>query len=715
MNKTLNKSISETVARLDDTTAVYELARLSEEIATHDKAYYQNDAPIVSDAEYDRLRQLYTAIENRFPQHILGDNPNKRIGAEPVSGFGKIKHSVPMLSLENAFSSEDVENFLNRIRRFLGLIHENNMEIVAEPKIDGVSISLRYENRHLSCAATRGDGIVGENVSLNVSTISNVPARLPERAPAVVEVRGEVYIGHQDFAKLNEARTANNLPNFANPRNAAAGSLRQLDASITAERNLKCFAYASGTLSDPVADTHWDWLQRLTEWGFSVNTRSALCTSAKEMLQVYEDINSARSNLPYDIDGVVYKVNRHDWQERLGTVSRAPRWAIAHKFPAEQATTILRKITIQVGRTGALTPVANLQPITVGGVVVSRATLHNQQEIERKDIREGDTVLIQRAGDVIPQIVHVVEGTRGEDSKPYRFPNLCPCDLKTTVVRKDGEAIARCSGDFLCPSQQIERIRHFVSRNAFDIEGIGEKQVRTFFELGLIKNPVDIFDLEAKETESSHRIKEMEGWGEKSVSNLFAAIRMRRRISLDRFIYSLGIRQIGQATAQLLARKYTSLDVWHEEMVVAAAERTSNPNEDKNPSLVGEAFSNLCGIDQIGISVADDLVAFFSKKENLTILQGLQNRITIEPLANMTTESSIAGKTIVFTGTLNTMTRQEAKNRAETLGAKVSGTVSNNTDYVVVGANAGGKAKKAAELGLKTFTEDQWKELSDTV
>ena len=714
MNKTPNESISDAVARLDETTAISELARLTQEISTYDKAYYQNDDPIVSDAEYDRLRHLYTAIENRFPQHVRADNPNDRIGAAAVAGFGKVKHSVPMLSLENAFSMEDVENFLNRVRRFLGLIHKNNVEIVAEPKIDGVSISLLYENGHLSYAATRGDGIVGEDVSLNVATISSVPARLPKHAPSVVEVRGEVYIGHQDFAELNEARTANNLPNFANPRNAAAGSLRQLDASITAERNLKYFAYASGKMSDPAGDTHWEWLQHLSEWGFSVNNRSTLCKSAKEMLQVYEDINSARPNLPYDIDGVVYKVNRHDWQKRLGTVSRAPRWAIAHKFPAEQATTILKKIAIQVGRTGALTPVANLQPITVGGVVVSRATLHNQQEIERKDIREGDTVLIQRAGDVIPQIVDVIEGMRREDSKPYRFPDLCPCDLKTTVVRKDGEAIARCSGEFLCPSQQIERIRHFVSRNAFDIEGIGEKQVRTFFELGLIKTPVDIFDLEAKESEPSHRIKEMEGWGEKSVSNLFAAIRMRRRISLDRFIYSLGIRQIGQATARLLAHKYISLDVWRKEMAIAAAERASNPNEDKNPSLVGEAYSKLCGIDQIGISVADDLVAFFGKKENLTILEGLGNRITIEPLERITAESSIAGKTVVFTGTLNTMTRQEAKYTAENLGAKVSSTVSNNTDYVIVGTNAGSKLKKANELGLQTLTEEEWKKLLGT-
>ena len=714
MNGIAKESISDIVARLDDTTAASEITRIAQEIAIHDKAYYQNDAPIVPDAEYDKLRELYTAIEKTFPQHVRTDSPNERVGAEPAAGFGKIKHSIPMLSLENAFNAEDVENFLNRVRRFLGLSNEDVVEIVAEPKIDGVSISLRYDDGHLSHAATRGDGIVGENVSLNVATISNVPSWLPKHVPAVVEVRGEVYISHQDFAELNEARSADKLPNFANPRNAAAGSLRQLDASITAERNLKFYAYASGTLSGPAGNTHWEWLQCLTQWGFSVNTRSTLCISAKEMLQAYNDINSARPNLPYDIDGVVYKVNRHDWQERLGTVSRAPRWAIAHKFPAEQATTILKKITIQVGRTGALTPVANLQPITVGGVVVSRATLHNQQEIERKDIREGDTVLIQRAGDVIPQIVHVIEGMRRESSQPYCFPDLCPCDLKTKVVRKDGEAVARCSGEFLCPSQQIERIRHFVSRNAFDIEGIGEKQVRTFFELGLIKTPVDIFDLEAKESEPSHRIKEMEGWGEKSVSNLFAAIKMRRRISLDRFIYALGIKQIGQATARLLAHKYSSLDVWYKEMASAAAERASNPKEDKNPSLVGEAYANLCGIDQVGISVADDLVAFFGRKENLMVLEGLENHITIEPLERITTESSIAGKTVVFTGTLNTMTRQEAKSRAETFGAKVSSTVSNNTDYVVVGTNAGSKAKKANELGLVTLTEEQWKMLLDT-
>lgn len=696
------------LASMTQEEAAARLAELAAEIARHDKAYHQKDAPEISDAEYDQLRRLNTAIETQFPDLIRSDSPSHNVGAAPAAGFGKITHRRPMLSLDNAFDAEDVENFVSRVRRFLGLGEDETVEIVAEPKIDGLSISLRYEGGKYVQAATRGDGAVGENVTDNVATISDIPDTLGPGAPDIVEIRGEVYMRHDDFAALNRAREENDQAVFANPRNAAAGSLRQLDVSVTASRNLKMFAYAAGELSEPVGDSHQAWLEQLSDWGFSVNPQSKLCRSTDEILETYAAIGEGRAALPYDIDGVVYKVNRHDWQERLGMVSRAPRWAIAHKFPAEQAQTVLEKITIQVGRTGAITPVANLLPITVGGVVVSRATLHNEDEIRRKDVREGDTVVIQRAGDVIPQIVRVVEEKRDPKSAVFEFPQVCPCDLQTPVIRQEGEVVARCSGELACPYQQVERIRHFVSRDAFDIDGLGEKQVKAFFDRGLIRTPVDIFDLEENDSKALDPLRRWEGWGEKSVTKLFAAIDARRTIGFDRLIYGLGIRQIGQATARLLARHYGDLTTWHNAMAAAAAERAANPEETKKPELVGEHYADLCSIDQIGISVADELTAFFSEPHNLDILKGLEERLDVEALDAPAADTAVTGKTVVFTGTLVTMTRGEAKAKAESLGAKVSGSVSKKTDYVIVGADAGSKEKKARELGVTVLSEDEW-------
>tara|TARA_R110002072_G_scaffold78386_7_gene181718 strand:- start:709 stop:2841 length:2133 start_codon:yes stop_codon:yes gene_type:complete len=696
------------LASMTQEEAAARLAELAAEITRHDKAYHQKDAPEISDAEYDQLRRLNTAIETQFPDLIRSDSPSRNVGAAPAAGFGKITHRRPMLSLDNAFDAEDVENFVGRVRRFLGLGEDETVEIVAEPKIDGLSISLRYEGGKYVQAATRGDGAVGENVTDNVATISDIPDTLGPGAPDIVEIRGEVYMRHDDFAALNRAREENDQAVFANPRNAAAGSLRQLDVSVTASRNLKMFAYAAGELSEPVGDSHQAWLEQLSDWGFSVNPQSKLCRSTDEILETYAAIGEGRAGLPYDIDGVVYKVNRHDWQERLGMVSRAPRWAIAHKFPAEQAQTVLEKITIQVGRTGAITPVANLLPITVGGVVVSRATLHNEDEIRRKDVREGDTVVIQRAGDVIPQIVRVVEEKRDPKSAVFEFPQVCPCDLQTPVIRQEGEVVARCSGELACPYQQVERIRHFVSRDAFDIDGLGEKQVKAFFDRGLIRTPVDIFDLEENDSKALDPLRRWEGWGEKSVTKLFAAIDARRTIGFDRLIYGLGIRQIGQATARLLARHYGDLTTWHNAMAAAAAERAANPEETKKPELVGEHYADLCSIDQIGISVADELTAFFSEPHNLDILKGLEERLDVEALDAPAADTAVTGKTVVFTGTLVTMTRGEAKAKAESLGAKVSGSVSKKTDYVIVGADAGSKEKKARELGVTVLSEDEW-------
>jgi DNA ligase (NAD+) len=683
--------------KLTAAQAKTELARLAEEIARHDRLYYQKDAPEISDAAYDALRRRNEAIEARFPELVRPDSPSVRVGAAPAAAFSKVRHSRPMLSLDNAFDEQDVRDFAERVRRFLGLKPEQGIELVAEPKIDGLSIALRYENGKFAQGATRGDGEVGEEVTANLKTIDDIPSHLKGRdVPDVLEVRGEVYMQRADFLKLNERRAARGEPAFANPRNAAAGSVRQLDPGITARRPLRFFGYSLGEVSAPVAKTHWDLLARLRGWGFWVNPRAQLCGNVDEAIAFYREIADLRAQLGYDIDGVVYKVNRFDWQERLGMVSRAPRWATAHKFPAEQARTRLKGITIQVGRTGTLTPVAELEPITVGGVVVARATLHNEDEIARKDVRVGDTVVVQRAGDVIPQIVEVVLSERPKGAKPYVFPDHCPvCGSK--AVRAEGEVARRCTGGLTCPAQATERLRHFVSRNAFDIEGLGERHIEAFHADGMIRRPGDVFRLKRH----AKTLEEREGWGKKSVDRLMDAIEARRKIPLDRFIYALGIRQVGEATAKLLARHYRTLEHWREAMLAAA----------RDPE--GEAAQELDTISQIGPSVAADIAAFFAEKHNRDALDDLAKELTVEPFAAAAraANSPVAGKIVVFTGTLETMTRQEAKARAESLGANVTESVSKKTDYVIVGADAGSKAAKAKALGVAMLSEQDWRKL----
>lgn len=682
---------------LDDAKA--ELKRLAAAIAHHDKLYYQKDDPEISDAEYDGLRKRNLAIEARYPELIRADSPSKRVGAAPSAGFAKVTHSRPMLSLDNAFEEADVREFEERVRRFLKLPADEKVELSAEPKIDGLSIALTYRNGKFVQGATRGDGEVGEDVSANLRTIDDIPSHLKGRdVPDLVEVRGEIYMRRAAFKKMNEDRVKEGEPPFANPRNAAAGAVRQLDPKITASRPLRFLAYAWGEVSGRFPKTHWEMLKRFDRWGLPINPESKLCAGTDESLAFYRAIGDKRAELAYEIDGVVYKINRLDWQVRLGMVSRAPRWAIAHKFPAEQARTKLNKITIQVGRTGTLTPVAELEPITVGGVVVSRATLHNEDEIQRKDVRVGDTVVVQRAGDVIPQIVEVVLSERPKGVKAYEFPDKCPvCGSK--AIREEGEVARRCTGGLTCAAQVVERLRHFVSRNAFDIEGMGEKHIEAFHEEKLIDSPADIFRLH----KHADVLREREGWGEKSVERLMAAIEARRDISLERFIYALGIRQVGEATAKLLARHYGSLKAWRKAMEDAA----------KHPE--GEAAQDLDSISQIGPSVARDILAFFAEKHNRDTLDDLAKEVTkiqdfVAPRA--AANSPVAGKTVVFTGTLTAMTRQEAKARAEGLGAHVAESVSKKTDYVVVGADAGSKAKKAAALGVKTLSEDEWLKLS---
>ncbi|HET8726662.1 MAG TPA: NAD-dependent DNA ligase LigA, partial [Alphaproteobacteria bacterium] len=620
----------------------------------------------------------------------------RRVAAAAAPGFRKVRHAVPMLSLGNVFDDDDVGEFVGRIRRFLSLKPDDPLDIVAEPKIDGLSCNLRYENGRLVQAATRGDGAEGEDVTANILTLEDVPKRL-DGAPAILEIRGEVYMDRAEFVALNERQAERGKPLFANPRNAAAGSLRQLDARITADRPLGFFGYAWGETSEPLGETQWAVRDRFKEWGFRLNEPARLCADIDGMLAHYREIGASRSELPFDIDGVVYKVNRLDWQERLGFVSRAPRWATAHKFPAEQAQTVLNDISIQVGRTGALTPVAHLEPITVGGVVVARATLHNEDEIARKGVRIGDTVIVQRAGDVIPQIVAVVEN-RPRGSKEYVFPDTCP-ECGSDAVRPEGEAVRRCTGGLICPAQAVERLRHFVSRDAFDIEGLGDKQIRAFYEDGRVKQPADIFTLEKREAQRLDKLVNKPGWGKKSIENLWRSIEARRTIALDRFIYALGIRQVGQATARLLARHYHTLDAWRAAMIDAADE-------------TGEAYAELTNIDQIGSSVAGDLTAFFAEEHNLEALNNLLAEVTVELFeAPRAVASPVAGKTVVFTGTLETMSRPEAKAKAESLGAKVAGSVSAKTDYVVVGADAGSKATKARALGVTTLAEQEWLDL----
>jgi DNA ligase (NAD+) len=675
-----------------------ELARLAAAILHHDRLYHQQDAPEIPDAEFDALKRRNDAIEALFPNLIRPDSPSKRVGAEPAPGFSKVRHKVPMLSLGNAFADEDITEFLARIRRFLGLEESTEIAILAEPKIDGLSCALRYESGKLVQAATRGDGTTGEDITANVKSVKGVPHSLKGSGwPEILEIRGEAFMRRDDFSALNARQEARGGKIFANPRNAAAGSLRQLDPAITASRPLTFYAYAWGEISAPLGRTMTEVRENMTAWGFTINEPGRLCEDVEDILAFYREIGSARATMPHDIDGVVYKVNRLDLQERLGFVSRAPRWAIAHKFPAEQAETLLREITIQVGRTGALTPVANLEPITVGGVVVSRATLHNEDEIARKDIREGDRVIIQRAGDVIPQVVSVLLDQRPADSKAYVYPDHCP-ECGSAAVREDGEAVRRCTGGLICPAQAVERLKHFVSRDAFDIEGLGDKQVKFFFEKGMIHSPGDIFRLAEKDKDKDNLtpLRNQPGWGKQSAEKLFAAIEDRRRISLDRLIFALGIRQIGHTTARLLARTYGSLEK------LRTAMRQAGDRE-------SDAYQDLIDIDGIGAVMADDLLAFFAEPHNQEVLEDLAAELKVEDfIVEDTSGSPITGKTVVFTGKFETLGRSEAKAKAESLGAKVAGSVSKKTDFVVIGTDAGSKARKAEELGLTVMSEAEW-------
>jgi DNA ligase (NAD+) len=676
-----------------------ELKRLAREIAEHDERYHGQDAPTISDAEYDVLRQRNAALEDRFPELVLASSPSKRVGAAPQEKFGKVQHRVPMLSLGNAFQDSEVAEFLGRVRRFLNLPDTTEIEVTAEPKIDGLSISLRYENGTLAQAATRGDGAEGENVTANVKTIGDVPEKLTGKAPAVLEVRGEIYMSHKDFAKLNEKQSQDGEKTFANPRNAAAGSLRQLDSSITASRPLRFFAYAWGEAPELPGETQWDVVMGFKKLGFPVNPLMKLCRSTEELLAHYRSIEERRADLGYDIDGVVYKVNRLDWQARLGFVSRSPRWALAHKFAAEKATTVLEGIDIQVGRTGALTPVARLRPVTVGGVVVSNATLHNEDEIARKDLRIGDTVTVQRAGDVIPQIVAVILEKRPPSAVPYEFPKVCPaCGSHAEREERDTgktDVVRRCTGGLICPAQRVERLKHFASRNAFDIEGLGDKIIEEFYHDGLIQSPSDIFTLAARDERSLKKLKDREGWGEASVKKLFGAIDQRRSIALDRFIYALGIRHVGETTARVLARAYTSAEHFRDQMIAAA-------HHDE------EAWNELNALDGIGEVVAEAITQFFGEGHNIEVVNDLLKHVTPTPLTAVAASSPVSGKTVVFTGALEQMTREEAKSMAERLGAKVAGSVSKKTDLLVAGPGAGSKLKEAEKHGVEVIDEAEW-------
>ncbi|MGP0091735.1 MAG: NAD-dependent DNA ligase LigA [Xanthobacteraceae bacterium] len=696
--KTDNRSET-AVGELNEAQAKAELKRLSAELAEHDRRYYQEDAPTVSDADYDALRRRNDAIEARFPELIRADSPSRRVGAPAAAKFAKVRHRVPMLSLGNAFAEDDVVEFVERVRRFLRLADDEPLAFSAEPKIDGLSLSLRYEGGELVNGATRGDGSEGEDVTANVKTLADVPQRLKGRGvPAACEVRGEVYMAKHAFLALNKRQAEIGGQIFANPRSSAAGSLRQKDPSITASRALGFFAYGWGEMSVMPADTQSGMVKWFAACGFKTNPLTKMCQSVEALLEFHRQIEAQRATLDYDIDGVVYKVDRLDWQERLGFVSRNPRWAIAHKFPAEQATTIVKDIEIQVGRTGALTPVAKLEPVTVGGVVVQNATLHNADEIERLDVRIGDTVTVRRAGDVIPQVLGVVAEKRLHGAKPYQFPKGCPCHLHTEIVRErtaTGEegAVARCTGEFACPYQTVEHLKHFVSRRAFDIEGLGEKQIDLFYKQEWVKEPADIFTLEQRNNKI--RLEEVEGFGKTSVRNLFSAIEARREIPLERFIYSLGIRHVGETTAAALARGYGTWDAFHE-----ACLKLAKGDE--------ETKQEMDALDQIGDTVIESLGEYFGEAHNRRRIDRLVAQVRIREAEKPRTDSAVAGKTVVFTGTLEKMTREEAKASAERLGAKVASSVSKKTDYVVAGASAGSKLGKAKELGVEVLTEDEW-------
>ncbi len=672
-----------------------EHARLQAEIAGHDRRYHGEDAPIISDAEYDGLRRRYSELEERFPKLADADSANRRVGAAPSEKFAKVRHRAPMLSLGNIFADEEVEEFCARVRRFLGMSEGAPLEVVAEAKIDGLSCSLRYEDGEFVQAATRGDGYEGEDVTANVRVVEAIPKRL-KGAPKVFEARGEVYMLHADFEALNARQAAAGKPIYANPRNFAAGSLRQLDPRITAERPLQFFAYAWGEVSEPFASTQLGAIEAMSRFGLPTNRKlTELCRSAAEMLAQYRSIEQQRATLGYDIDGVVYKVNDLSLQQRLGFVSRSPRWAVAHKFPAEQATTVVEAIEINVGRTGALTPIAKLRPVTVGGVVVSNATLHNEDEIARKDVRVGDTVLVQRAGDVIPQVLSVALDKRPVDSAPYVFPETCPvCGSAALreIDEKTGEkdVVRRCTGTLICPAQAVEGLKHFVSRNAFDIEGLGEKLIELFFAEGLIRTPADIFTLKARDGQGHPPLREWEGFGETSARNLFNAIDARRTIALNRFLYALGIRHVGETNARRLARHFGD---WNALRLAARAEN---------------AAEELSGVGGIGPVVAEAIADFFAEPRNEAALDALLQEVTIEPMEAVAAGHPLAGQTIVFTGSLEKMTRDEAKALAERLGAKVSGSISAKTNLVVAGPGAGSKLAKARELGVETIDEEEW-------
>jgi len=711
------------VDKLTTGEAARELERLAKEIARHDQLYNTQDDPQIPDAEYDVLRRRNLAIEQRFPQLIREDSPSLKVGAPVSDKFEKVMHRVMMLSLDNAFTDQDVYDFVDRLRRFLRLPADQPLDLTAEPKIDGLSLSLRYENGRLVSAATRGDGTVGENVTANARTVADIPAVLVEKPPRVFEVRGEIYMTHKDFVALNGRQKQAGNPRFANPRNAAAGSLRQLDTSVTAGRALRFFAYAWGEVSEMPADTQLGMVECFRRYGFAVNPFTRLFHDAERLLAHYREIERKRAMLDYDIDGVVYKVNAFALQHRLGFVSRSPRWAVAHKFPAEKAITILRSIDIQVGRTGVLTPVARLEPVTVGGAVVTSATLHNEDYIrgigadgapvrDGRDIRIGDTVIVQRAGDVIPQVIDIIPEKRPGDAVPYQFPHVCPvCD--SHVVREEGEAVYRCMGGLVCSAQAVERIRHFVSRNAFDIEGLGEERVEFFFHAKdgaiTIRSPTDIFTLESRQKDSLTKLENMEGFGTISVRKLYDAINSRRKITLSRFLFALGIRHVGEVSARRLARHYLCYDAFAKTAGKAgmparkAGEGTGKGNG---------AWQEMTAIEGIGAIVAAAVADFYDERHNVDVLSGLLAQVTVlDEERPAVSGSPVAGKTIVFTGSLQRMSRDEAKAMADRFGARAVGSVSAKTDLIVAGSGASSKLAKAKELGIEVIDEDQWFEL----
>ena len=770
-------------ADLTEAEAAEELTWLADTMAAYDIAYYQDDAPKVSDAEYDVLKRRNAEIEAVFPDLVRENSPSLKVGAAASAQFSPVEHGVPMLSLDNAFSDEEAVEFEARVRRFLRL-DDTVIAYTAEPKIDGLSASIRYEKGRLVRGATRGDGKVGEDVTANLRTLADIPERLAGSGwPEVIEIRGEVYLEHEGFKALNAAAEAAGQKTYANPRNAAAGSLRQLDPKISAQRPLRFFAYAWGLVSNPFAQTQWAALEALKAWGFQTNPQSRRVEGADGLLEAYREMEGLRPRLGFDIDGVVYKVDRLDWQQRLGFVSRSPRWAIARKFPAEQARTILNAIDLQVGRTGAVTPVARLAPVTVGGVVVENATLHNGDEIARKDVRIGDTVIVQRAGDVIPQVVGPVLEERPESAEPYVFPDTCPCPLKTPLARETTASgaetvVRRCTGELACPFQRIEHLKHFVSRRAFDIEGLGEKQLQAFFDKGWVKEPADIFRL-AKDEARLDELRATEGYGETSVTNLKAGIDAKRAIPLDRFIYGLGIRHIGETTSLALARHFETVEAFLAAARAAAAQRAGADYEmfaqldGVGPTAVdailawaaaphdvlipedasfearlkasvpklnktarealerrfadwaafeaaatvaavqrpGDDFGELAAVDGVGPVAARMIAEFFGEDHNKATVDNLLAELQVQPAERPKTDTAVAGKTIVFTGALEKMTRDEAKAQAEALGAKVSGSVSKKTNLVVAGPGAGSKLKTATDLGIEVITEDDWLKL----